>query len=70
MAKRLSVVRWGELWRRTRNDHPVHRHIETTGIDLENDAIVEIASVDILREGGITNRQEILGKYLGESTWI
>lgn len=34
------------------------------------DAVVEIASVDILREGGITNSQEILGKYLGESTWI
>lgn len=40
-------------------------------IDPENDAVVEIASVDILRGGGgITNRQEILGKYLGESTWI
>ena len=34
--------------------------IETTGIDPENDAVVEIASVDILREGGITNRQETL----------
>lgn len=36
--------------------------IETTGIDPESDAVVEIASVDILREGGITNRQETLVK--------
>lgn len=36
--------------------------IETTGIDPERDAIVEIASVDLLREGGITNRREALVK--------
>jgi exodeoxyribonuclease X len=34
--------------------------IETTGIDPEKDAVVEIASVDLLREGGITNCQEML----------
>jgi exodeoxyribonuclease X len=34
--------------------------IETTGIDPARDAVVEIASVDLLREGGITNRQETL----------
>jgi DNA polymerase III epsilon subunit-like protein len=34
--------------------------IETTGIDPAKDAEVEIASVDLLREGGITNRQETL----------
>ena len=34
--------------------------IETTGIDPAKDAIVEIASVDLLREGGITNQQETL----------
>jgi len=34
--------------------------IETTGIDPERDAIVEIASVDLLREGGISNSQETL----------
>ena len=31
--------------------------IETTGIDPAKDAIVEIASVDLLRDGGITNQQ-------------
>jgi exodeoxyribonuclease X len=34
--------------------------IETTGIDPSKDAVVEIASVDLLREGGITNQQETL----------
>jgi exodeoxyribonuclease X len=34
--------------------------IETTGIDPATDAVVEIASVDLLREGGITNQQETL----------
>jgi exodeoxyribonuclease X len=34
--------------------------IETTGIDPDTDAVVEIASVDLLREGGITNSQEVL----------
>jgi exodeoxyribonuclease X len=34
--------------------------IETTGIDPVHDAVIEIASVDLLREGGITNRQEML----------
>ena len=36
--------------------------IETTGIDPESDAVVEIASVDLLREGGISNWQETLVK--------
>jgi exodeoxyribonuclease X len=34
--------------------------IETTVIDPDNDAVVEIASVDLLRDGGITNSQETL----------
>jgi DNA polymerase III epsilon subunit-like protein len=34
--------------------------IETTGIDPAKDAVVEIASVDLLREGGITNQQGTL----------
>ena len=34
--------------------------IETTGIDPTADAVVEIASVDLLREGGITNQQGTL----------
>jgi exodeoxyribonuclease X len=34
--------------------------IETTGIDPAKDAVVEIASVDLLREGGITNCQNTL----------
>jgi exodeoxyribonuclease X len=34
--------------------------IETTGIDPATDAVLEIASVDLLREGGITNQQETL----------
>jgi exodeoxyribonuclease X len=34
--------------------------IETTGIDPATDGVVEIASVDLLRGGGITNRQETL----------
>ena len=34
--------------------------IETTGIDPTKDAVVEIASVDLLRDGGITNQQETL----------
>ena len=36
--------------------------IETTGIDPATDDVVEIACVDLLREGGITNRQETLVK--------
>ena len=34
--------------------------IETTGIDPSKDAVVEIASVDLKREGGITNHLESL----------
>jgi len=34
--------------------------IETTGIDPDNDAVVEIASVDLLRDGGVSNSQETL----------
>lgn len=34
--------------------------IETTGLDPATAAIVEIASVDVLRDGGITNIQESL----------
>ena len=34
--------------------------IETTGIDPAKDAVLEIASVDLLREGGIANSQESL----------
>ena len=34
--------------------------IETTGIDPAKDAVVEIASVDLLRDGGISNQQETL----------
>ena len=38
--------------------------IETTGIDPESDAVVEIVifTVDLLREGGISNWQETLVK--------
>ena len=36
--------------------------VETTGIDPVTNAVVEIASVDVLREGGITNQQETLVK--------
>ena len=34
--------------------------IETTGIDPATDAIIEIASVDMVREGGITNAMDTL----------
>ena len=34
--------------------------IETTGIDPATDAIVEIASVDMVRDGGITNAMDTL----------
>jgi DNA polymerase III epsilon subunit-like protein len=34
--------------------------IETTGIDPATDAIIEIASVDMVREGGITNAMDAL----------
>ena len=34
--------------------------IETTGIDPASDAIIEIASVDMLRGGGITNAMDTL----------
>ena len=34
--------------------------IETTGTDPAKDAALEIASVDLLREGGIANSQESL----------
>ena len=34
--------------------------IETTGIDPATDAIIEIASVDMLREGGVTNAMDTL----------
>ncbi len=36
--------------------------IDTTGIDPANDAIIEIASIDILRDGGITNAMDTLVK--------
>ena len=34
--------------------------IETTGIDPATDAIIEIASVDMVRGGGITNAMDTL----------
>src|SRR5262245_33032385 len=34
--------------------------IETTGIDSAKDAIIEIASVDMVRDGGITNAMDTL----------
>ena len=34
--------------------------IETTGIDPAADAIIEIASVDMVRGGGITNAMDTL----------
>ena len=34
--------------------------IETTGIDPTTDAIIEIASVDMVRGGGITNAMDTL----------
>jgi exodeoxyribonuclease X len=34
--------------------------IETTGIDPATDAIIEIASVDMVRDGGITNAMDTL----------
>ena len=34
--------------------------IETTGTDPANDTIIEIASVDLLRDGTITNRMSTL----------
>jgi DNA polymerase III epsilon subunit-like protein len=34
--------------------------IETTGIDPGTDAIIEIASVDMVRDGGITNAMDTL----------
>jgi exodeoxyribonuclease X len=34
--------------------------IETTGTDPANDAIIEIASVDLVRGGGITNAMDTL----------
>ena len=34
--------------------------IETTGIDPTTDAIIEIASVDMVRDGGITNAMDTL----------
>jgi DNA polymerase III epsilon subunit-like protein len=34
--------------------------IETTGIDPETDAIIEIAAVDLLKDGTITNQRSTL----------
>ncbi|MBX9589232.1 MAG: 3'-5' exonuclease [Hyphomonadaceae bacterium] len=34
--------------------------VETTGIDPATDAIIEIASVDMVRDGGITNAMDTL----------
>lgn len=34
--------------------------IETTGIDPATDAIIEIASIDLVRGGGITNAMDTL----------
>jgi Exonuclease len=34
--------------------------IETTGLDPASDAIIEIASVDMVRDGGITNAMDTL----------
>lgn len=34
--------------------------IETTGIDPAADATIEIASVDLVRDGGITNAMDTL----------
>jgi exodeoxyribonuclease X len=36
--------------------------VETTGIDPAKDAIIEIASVDVQRDGTITNKRETLAK--------
>ena len=34
--------------------------VETTGTDPKIDAIIEIASVDVLKDGTIANRQSVL----------